>query len=99
MWISHLPMFGWRNFTCRREPTNKSDRYAVAVMKDSIGHLPRKVSCVCSLFLLRGGTISCVVIGTRRYSVDLPKGGLEIPCKLLFTAKACEVDKQHTLLK
>ena len=30
------------NLTCRREPTNESDRYAVAVMKDDtvIGHLP-----------------------------------------------------------
>ena len=41
------------NLICRREPTNESDRYAVAVTKDGfvIGHLPRKVTCVCSLFL------------------------------------------------
>ena len=33
------------NLICRREPTNESDRYAVAVTKDGtvIGHLPRKV--------------------------------------------------------
>ena len=89
------------NLTCRQEPTNESDRYAVAVTKDGtvIGHLPRKVSRVCSLFLRRGGTISCVVTGPRRYSADLPQGGLEIPCKLLFTAKAREIDKLHTLFK
>ena len=36
---------------CEREPTNSRNRYAVAVKKDeiAIGHLPRKVSRVCSL--------------------------------------------------
>ena len=40
---------------CEREPRNATDRYAVAVKKDGtiIGHLPRKVSRVCSLFLRR----------------------------------------------
>ena len=40
--------------TCRQEP---SDRYAVAVTKDGtvIGHLLRKVSRNCSLFLRREG--------------------------------------------
>ena len=52
---------------CAREPLNDSDRYAVAVIKDSvtIGHLPRKISQVCSLFLRRGGSISCTVTATR----------------------------------
>ena len=89
------------NLTCRREPTNESDKYAVAVTKHGniIGHLLQKVSCVCSLFLKRGRTIDCVATGTRRNSADLPQGEPEIPCKLLFTAKACEVYKLHTLLK
>ena len=45
---------------CEREPTNKFDRYAVAVVKGGviIGHLPRKISKICSLSLRRGGTIS-----------------------------------------
>ena len=87
--------------TCKREPTNKRDRYAVAVTKDGtvIGHLSRKLSRICSLFLRRGGTITCEVTGTQRYSVDLLQGRLEIPCKLFFTTKECEVDKLHTLLK
>ena len=35
--------------------------YAVSAMKDSVvvGHLPRKISPVASLFLLKGGTILC----------------------------------------
>ena len=38
--------------SCWREPTNVSDRYAVAVLKDdvTVGHLPRKVSKIFSLF-------------------------------------------------
>jgi len=63
-----------------------NDRYAVAVKKDEmiIGQLPRKISHVCSLFLRRGGCTSCTVTGTKRYSADLPQGGLEIPCLLLL---------------
>jgi len=53
------------------------DSYAVAVVKDDIiiGHLPRELSQVYSLFLPRG-TINCTVVGTRRYSRDLPQGEL-----------------------
>ena len=42
---------------CSREPTNATDRYAMAVTKGVtiIRHLPRKLSKVCSLFLRRGG--------------------------------------------
>ena len=86
---------------CEREPSNSQDRYAVAVKKDEtiVGHLPRKLSRICSLFLRRGGTICCTVTGSRRYSVDLPQGGLEVPCSLLFTATPREVAKLKKLLK
>ena len=86
---------------CRREPTNFHDRYAVAVIKDgnTIGHLPRKLSKICSLFLKRGGYIRCHVIGSRRYSADLPQGGLEIPCTLLFKGQSKEIYKLKQCLK
>ena len=86
---------------CEKEPTNVSDRYAVAVIKGGviIGHLPRKISKICSLFLRRGGSISCIVSGGRRYSADLPQGGLEIPCNLLFKGKAKAMDKLKRFLK
>ena len=79
---------------CEREPTN-----AVAVLKDgtTIGHLPKRISRDCSLFLLRGGSILCTVVGTRRYSSDLVQGGLEIPCNLLFKGKPKEIDKLKRL--
>lgn len=86
---------------CSREPTNVADRYAVAVLKDDVivGHLPRKIAKLCSLFLRRGGSIDCTVTGRRRYSADLPQGGLEIPCTLLFKAKAKEIKKLKGLIK
>ena len=86
---------------CSREPTNNSDRYAVAVTKNGtvIGHLPRKMSRMCSVFIRRGGSIACTVTGARRYSSDLPQGGLEIPCTLLFSAKKKEIQKLKKILK
>ena len=82
-------------FPCVCEPLNVMDGYAVAVKKDDtvIGHLPKKVSRICSLFLRRGGTIQCIVTGTRRYSEDLPQGGLEVPCNLLFRGEQKEIKK------
>ena len=43
--------------------------------------------CQCSLFIARGGAITCVVNGAQRYSVDLPQGGLKVPCKLLLSSR------------
>ena len=62
------------SLVCEKEPLNSSDRYAVAVLKDDVvvGHLLRHLSRVLSLFLLRNGTIDCIVTGGRRYSADLP---------------------------
>ena len=66
---------------CERDPHNVVDRYSVAVKKGVVvGHLLRKVSRLCSLFLRRGGTIDCIVTGARRRSADLPQDGLEVPC-------------------
>ena len=43
------------NLTCIREPGNVRDPYAVAVTKPEsstiVGHVPRKMSAICSLFL------------------------------------------------
>ena len=47
-----------------REPSNASDRYAIAVLKHEriIGHLPRKILKVC--LFLREGSIRCTVTGS-----------------------------------
>lgn len=89
------------SLVCEREPSNAEDRYAVSVKKGEsiVGHLPRNISRICSLFLRRGGTIECTVTGGRRYSHDLVQGGLEIPCLLIFKSKPTEVNKLKKLWK
>ena len=37
----------------------------------------RQLSWILSLFILINGAIDCIVSGGRRYSTDLPQGGLE----------------------
>ncbi len=65
---------------CERESGKPHDPYAVAIARAgvTVGHVPRKISSVCSLFLRRGGSIRCQVTGSRRYSQDLPQGELEL---------------------
>lgn len=59
---------------CARGTNNRHDPYAVAVLKDDniVGHLPRKISASCALFIRRSGVITCTVNGSRRHSADLP---------------------------
>lgn len=87
---------------CEREVGNIHNTFAVAIKKDGevVGHCPRKISAVCSVFIRRGGKITCQVTGRRRYSSDLPQGGLEVPCKLKFYTKdKSKADKTEKLIK
>ena len=49
--------------TCQRELDNAEDRCAVAVRKgeDIVGHVPRKISFLCSVFIRRGGVMHCII--------------------------------------
>ena len=87
--------------SCQREPTNTRDPFAVAVVRSlvTVGHIPRKISSICSMFLLWGGTITCRVTASRRYSGDLPQGGLEIPCLLTFKGTMKDIAKITRLVK
>ena len=74
---------------CRPESNNREDRYAVAVMDGDfvVGHVPRKISFICNLFLRHSGLMVCRVTGPRQHSTDLVQGGLEVPCKYEFYAE------------
>ena len=81
---------------CHREEGNVSDPFAVAVVRAGVmvGHVPRKISTVCSVFLRRSGSeLKAVVTGPRRYSTDLPQGGLEVPCTYILTGQVKFVNK------
>ena len=85
---------------CEREPSNGRDPYAVAVYKRDqvVGHIPRIISAACSVFIQRGGSIDCTITGSRRFSVDLPQEGLEIPCLLKFRGDGKDIKKVIKLL-
>ena len=82
---------------------NSKDPYAVALVEKTkgavVGHVPRKISAACSLFIRRDGTILCTVTGRRQSSQDLPQGVLEVPCNLKFQGEEVYVEKIKRLLK
>ena len=87
--------------SCSREFGNVHDLFAVAVKRsgDVFGHVPTRISSICSSFLRRGGSIPCQVTATRCYSADLPQGGLEIPCQLIFRDIKGDLSKIEKLTK
>ena len=65
------------------------------MMKDGyvVGHMPRVISTSCAIFIRRGGSILCKIIGRHRYSRDLPQGGMDVPCRLHLMGKKGDVQK------
>ena len=90
-------------FSCEREDGNPMDPYAVAIKRGSevIGHVPRVISAACSLFIQRGGAVTCRIIDSHhQYSSDLPQGGLQIPCQLVFQSEDTEfIEKLKKIVK
>lgn len=88
------------DLTCLRERGNIEDPHAVAVLKYDIvvGHVPRRISTMCSMFLGRRGTITCTITGAKRYSADLAQGGMEVPCTLTFAGEENYVKNIRRLL-
>ena len=81
-------------FSCEREDGNPMDPYAVAIKRGSevIGHVPRKISAACSLFMQRRGSVICRIIDSHhRYSSNLLQGGLQIPYQLVFQSEDTEL--------
>ena len=83
---------------CEKEERNDHDPYAVALKKSgtgTVGHVPRTISCICTLFLRQGGVIVASVTGPHRYSADLVQGGQEVPYKYIFTDGENSIKKAH----
>ena len=90
-----------RNFTVKGRKETHEDPYAVAVYNGGVyivDNVPRLISAACSLFLRRLGTITCRIIGSRRYSADLSQGGLELPCHYIFSGDVILMAKLKKLL-
>ena len=76
-----------------RRHFDDEDRYAVAVVKDDTV-VARKISRICSLFLARGGVITCMPIGGRRYSSHLQLNMFSV--QNIFECKFCILVATHT---
>ena len=65
------------HISCQMEDSNAFGPYTVAIRKSVsvIGHVSGKISAAYSLFVQKGGTLTC--IANYRF---LPQGGLQIPC-------------------
>ena len=88
--------------TEKEEPENPHDRYAVSLIKEEIGivgHVPKKISKLCHSFLSRGGTIEVVITGPCQFAEDLPQGGLDIPCKYIFTGDKSLIRRAQKALR
>ena len=76
------PVLG-KLLSCKRELDNAKDRYAaIAVCRVDgiiVGHIPRKISFLCRVFIKGGSTIQCIVNGDCQYSHDLPQGVWKYP--------------------
>ena len=71
-WIAVLG----EELSCDREIGNVIDRYTVAVKKDSgetVGHVPKKISRMCSSFLQQGYALTAIVTGRRRCHTWYPE--------------------------
>ena len=79
------PVVG-ESLAAAREFGNIHDMTAVALFRGGVkvGHIPMKISRLCSSFITKGGTIEAVITGSRQFAADLPQGGLDIPCKYIF---------------
>ena len=96
-WCPHID----EEFDYQREWHNYHDPFPVSVMKGSaiVGHMPRQISAICYVFLGKdNSSISCKITGSRRYSQDLPQGGMEVPCTLTFQGQKGFVEKARKML-
>ena len=90
--------------TCKREVGNTHDPSSVVITKGTtgivVGHVPRVVSPICSIFIRQRGTISCRVNGSQRYSLDLQYSShLSLHSRVVNTRvffNFCHVSSQST---
>ena len=84
-----------------QELDNAVDKFAKKVVKDNetVGHLPREYSRILWYFIARGGKICVEVTGRRRNCKQLC-GGMEIPCRLVFTCSSkAKINRLKELLE
>ena len=76
------------------------DKYAIALkQKDvTVGHIPKFLSKITYFYLKHGGDLLVEIIGKRKYSRDLPQGGMELPALYVFKTTNLEMHLQLSSL-
>jgi len=64
----------------------------------TVGHIKREISVPSDVFILHDGVITCVITGNCQYSLDHPRGGLDVPCQLIFKGTEMMLTKIKPLL-
>ena len=86
----------WSGFihTSVSAAANKAGKIKTASKQQSVGHLPRELSCLLWSFMTHGGEIECTV--AERWQV-VPSGsrGVEIPCSMMPHGKVHSMSKRH----
>ena len=100
-----IKMFGsptiGQKIHAEQELDNAVDKFAEKVVKDNetVGHLPREYSRILWYFIARGRKICVEVTGRRRHCKQLC-GGMEIPCRLVFTCSTkAKINRLKELLQ
>ena len=103
----HISKSFWEPFlgetlSCKREIGNASDSYAVAVIKAEnkedavviVGHVPRKISPACSVFLGREGSSIICTVCPQMLGFCQPSGSIEALFLYTCTCETrCHVQK------
>ena len=67
--------YNGEELTTMLERDNNHDQYAVAVLKNVVGHVPREIYRISCHFIRSGGNIKCRITGKCKFGK-----GLEVPC-------------------
>ena len=80
----------------KRPDALAEDKYAIAIISNNqtVGHVPKFLSKLTFFFLKHGATLIVKVTGERRYSFDLPQGGMEIPAEFIYKSEKKELIDQ-----
>ena len=76
--------------SCKSELDNTKDRYVVAVCRINgivVGHIPKKISFLCAIFIKRGGTIQCIVSAIYHHIIPHLALALQNPKETLLFFK------------
>jgi len=82
MYIRQFGAILGEELQCHQETDNIHDLHVVAT--GIVGHMKRVYLTPCNIFIRSGGIIICIITGNQRYSTDHPRGGLDVPCQLVF---------------